>query len=302
MGRAWIGTSGWSYPHWRERFFPRGLAAAHHLAYYAERFPTVEVNTSFYRLLCPEVVEHWRASVPAGFIFAVKGSRYVTHMLKLGGGPAPLGNFFAMGILRLGAQLGPILWQLPPQLRFDRARAAAFLSLLPRDIAAAERLARRHDRRVAGRCALSAPDGRDAPLRHAIEVREASWLSAEALGLLSEQGIALVAADTAKHHPFSLARTVDAFAYVRLHGAESLYASRYTDAGLDLWADRLRPWLAAGSDVYVYFDNDNKAYAPGDARRLTDRIGSPAVGAAARAPRPSPQLRTHAPRTPDRRS
>jgi len=282
MGRALVGTSGWTYPHWRERFYPPKLPARRQLAFLAERFPTVEINGTFYSLGRPETFARWRDEVPPGFVFAVKASRYVTHMLKLGGGAAPLANFFAQGLLLLGAQLGPILWQLPPQLPFRRERAEPFLRALPRDLRAAERLAKQHDHRLDGRAALRAPDGRDRPLRHALEVRHPSWLEDEPLALLGEHEVALVVADTAGRHPFSLARTSAPFTYVRLHGSRKLYGSRYTDAELDAWAARLRPLLRHG-DVHVYTDNDEQAYAPADAHRLLTRL-APALGASEHAP------------------
>lgn len=270
-GEVYVGTSGWSYPHWRETFYPPRLDASHHLEFLASRLPTVEVNCTFYSMVRPATVEAWRASVPEGFLFAVKASRYITHMTKLGGGVAPVANFFAQGILRFGASLGPILWQLPPMLPFHADRVRAFLDLLPRDVAGAERLARKHDHRVTGRCALTAPDGRETRLRHAFEVRHESWLEPGALRVLEEHDVALVAADTAGKHPASVSRTAS-FAYVRLHGSKVLYGSRYTDAELDAWADRIRRWTTAGCTAYVYFDNDNKAYAPCDAERLRARL------------------------------
>jgi uncharacterized protein YecE (DUF72 family) len=241
------------------------------LAFMATRFDTVEVNGTFYSLVTPAIVEKWRASAPAGFLFALKASRYVTHMKKLSGGVAPVANFFAQGVLRFGAALGPILWQLPPSLPFSLDRARAFLELLPRDMRAAERLARRHDDRVAGRCALRAPDGRDIRLRHAFEVRHPSWLEDEALRLLEKHDVALVAADTAGKHPASFERTAS-FAYVRLHGSRVLYGSRYTDAELESWGKRVRAWVGEGAATFVYFDNDNRAYAPSDAERLRARV------------------------------
>jgi uncharacterized protein YecE (DUF72 family) len=271
-GRAIVGTSGWIYKHWNGRFYPEGLPGKRQLAYMAERFSTVEVNGTFYSLSRPNCFAKWRSDVPDHFVFAIKGSRYLTHMLKLTKPLAPLANFFAQGVLLLGAQLGPILWQLPPMLGFDYDKTRAFLDLLPRDLHEAERLARKHDERLNGRSALRAPDGHDRPLRHAFEIRHASWLEEEALQLLAEHGIALVTADTADHHPLSMERTTDEFAYIRLHGARKLYASRYTDEELDEWAALVDAWRRRGSDVYVYFDNDNKAYAPGDARRLLDRL------------------------------
>lgn len=262
-----VGTSGWSYPHWRGTFYPASLRPGDALAFMASRFDTVEVNGTFYSLVTPEVVEAWRACTPPGFVFAVKASRYITHMKKLSGEAAPVANFFAQGVLRFGATLGPILWQLPPNLPFSHDRALAFLELLPGDIRAAERLARKHDARVAGRCALRAPDGRDGRLRHAFEVRHPSWLQDDALRLLEAHDVALVSADTAGKHPASSGRTAS-FAYVRLHGSRVLYGSRYTNAELESWAKRVRGWASAGATTFVYFDNDNRAYAPSDAERL----------------------------------
>jgi uncharacterized protein YecE (DUF72 family) len=299
----YVGTSGWVYPHWRKVFYPPGLAQVKELPFYAQRFPTVEINGTFYSLTRPNCVERWRQGVPPDFVFAIKGSRYITHMLKLSKFRTPLANFFAQGILRFGAQMGPILWQLPPRLKFTRERALPFLEALPRDIAAAERIARRHDERVTGRSALTAPDGRHAEIRHVIEVRDQSWLSDPALEILRSQCIALVAAETAGQHPYSLERTAE-FAYVRLHGSQVLYGSQYTDDELDTWAARLSRWAAAGHDAYVYFDNDNKAYAPGDALRLTARVGACAAPAsippaqeAARCVRQSRRTRARKPRT-----
>jgi uncharacterized protein YecE (DUF72 family) len=275
---ARVGTSGWNYPHWRERFYPPGVPTKSWLAFLAERLSTVEVNGTFYSLTRPAACDAWRSSVPPDFLFAVKGSRYITHMLKLRDFRAPLANFFASGILRLGAQLGPVLWQLPPQLPFDRVRADAFLSALPVDLRGAERWARRHDRRTTGRAALTVPDGRDARLFHALEVRHASWLSDEALRLLERRGIALVAADTAGRHPRSLERTSRDLAYVRLHGARRLYEGHYTDRELADWAGHCAEWAAEGARVFVYFDNDRDAAAVHDALRLDALVRGRPVG------------------------
>jgi uncharacterized protein YecE (DUF72 family) len=271
-GRAFVGTSGWIYPHWNGRFYPAGLPSKRQLAFLASQLDTVEVNGTFYRLSRPPCFARWRDDTPEHFRFALKGSRYLTHMLKLNEPRAPLANFFAQGVLLLGKKLGPILWQLPPQLAFDADKTRAFFELLPRDLADAERLARKHDARLNGRSALRAPDGHHRPLRHALEIRHASWLSEAALQLLAEYDVALVTADSADHHPLSLERTSDDFAYVRLHGARKLYASRYSDGELDQWAALVDRWRSRGSDVYVYFDNDDKAYAPQDARRLLERV------------------------------
>jgi uncharacterized protein YecE (DUF72 family) len=274
-GEIRVGTSGWLYRHWRGRFYPAGLRQRDELAYLAARLPTVEVNGTFYSLTRPEACDGWRQQVPPGFVFALKGSRYITHMLKLRNfGPA-LANFCASGILRLGATLGPILWQLPPQLPFDPERTRTFLAALPRSVEEMERLARGHDARTTGRAALTAPDGRDARVRHAFEVRHPTWLGPEALELLRAFDVALVAAHTAGKHPESVERTAS-FAYARLHGAAALYSGRYDDGALAAWAARARQWAAAGDDVYIYFDNDAEADAPRDAIRLRELTEAPA--------------------------
>jgi uncharacterized protein YecE (DUF72 family) len=266
-GRVRIGTSGWTYPHWRRTFYPAGLPQRRELEYLAQRLNSVEINGTFYSLTRPTACEGWRRAVGEDFLFAVKGSRYITHMLKLRKFEAPLANFFSSGILRLGRNLGPILWQLPPSLAFHRERVRPFFEALPRDMAAAERWARKHDRRTTGRAALRAPDGRDAVLRHAVEARHPSWFEDQALSELEALGLALVVADTAGRHPFSLARTAG-FSYFRLHGSTQLYASRYEDHEIADWAARVRQLRDAGVDVHVYLDNDARANAAWDALRL----------------------------------
>src|SRR5262249_19246141 len=166
-GEVRIGTSGWSYANWRGVFFPAGLPHRRDLEYLASRFPTVAVNGTFYSLTRPPPCNAGRAAVPAGFVFAIKASRYITHMLRLRNVRPALANFLASGILRLGAQLGPLLWRLPPSLAFEEARADAFLAMLPRTMADAERCARRHDARTTCRASLGAPDAPDRALRTA---------------------------------------------------------------------------------------------------------------------------------------
>jgi uncharacterized protein YecE (DUF72 family) len=266
-----IGLSGWSYPGWRGRFYPRGLAHAAELDYVAQRFDTVEVNASFYRLQRPETYRRWAEQTPAGFMFAVKGSRYVTHMKRLQSRTA-LANFFASGVLALGDKFGPVLWQLPPTMRFDPGVLEPFLQSLPRTTADAAKLAAKHDERLNGRAYLEF--GVDRPLRHALEVRHESFRDPSAVALLREQGVALVVADSAGLFPQLLEDTAD-FVYVRLHGREELYTSGYDDASLRTWAQRIARWREAGRDVYVYFDNDAKVRAPVDAARLRELCADP---------------------------
>jgi uncharacterized protein YecE (DUF72 family) len=219
-------------------------------------------------------------------VFAVKGSRYITHMLKLRGIEPALGNFFASGIANLREKLGPFLWQLPPNLGFNPERVEAFLAQLPRDARAAARIARRHDERVEGR-ALTAY-GSNRPLRHALEVRHPSFAVPEFVALLRKHGVALVVADTGGRWPEHDDVTAD-FVYIRLHGPKKLYASRYSDESLERWAERIRIWRTGGEipqrcissdrapqlekrDVYCYFDNTDKLHAPPNALSLRRKL------------------------------
>jgi uncharacterized protein YecE (DUF72 family) len=284
-GRAYIGISGWRYAPWRGVFYPRGLPQKSELAYAAKRFPTIELNGSFYSLQRPEYYGRWRDDAPRDFLFAVKGSRYITHMLRLRGVETALANFFASGIFELGAKLGPFLWQLPPTLPYDREQLVRFFAQLPRTAEDAAALARRHDERVRDRTSLDPPAG--VVWRHAVEVRHPSFVQAEFVELLRAQRIALVVADTAGRWPLMEDVTAD-FVYVRLHGDEKLYESGYSDAALDAWAGKIRAWVrggeapaprtlappppAAARDVYVYFDNDIKVHAPYDALKLAAKV------------------------------
>lgn len=265
-----IGISGWRYPPWRGVFYPKGLAQRRELEYASRRLTSIEINGSFYSLQRPEHYLSWRAETPAGFLFSVKGPRFITHMKKLRGVETPVANFFANGVLALGDKLGPLLWQLPPNLGFDAARMDDFLSLLPRSTTEAVRLAAGHDEKVEGRTWLTTDA--DRPLRHAVEVRHPSFETDAFLEVLRRQGVGVVVADTAGKWPMILASTSD-LAYVRLHGAEELYVSGYDDATLEVWADRIRAWHSAGRDVVVYFDNDVKVRAPFDAMRLHELLG-----------------------------
>lgn len=286
MGRIRIGTSGWVYRGWNERFYPPAVPRRAVLGYLAERLSSVEINGSFYSLQRPDSYRRWYEQTPRGFVFAVKGSRFITHNKKLRDIEAPLANFLASGILALGDKLGPIVWQLPARARFDRDRLEAFLAHLPHDSAAAARLARRHDQRVAGRSWTRVDRARR--LRHALEVRSEAFLVPELVRLARRAGVALVCSD-APAWPRTDEITAG-FVYVRLHGSRRLYASRYSDAELERWAARIEAWQQGGDapdahritasppprrvsrDVYVYFDNDYEANAPNDALRLIERL------------------------------
>ncbi len=270
-----IGISGWRYQPWRGAFYPQGLPQRRELEYAAARLATIELNGSFYSLQRPSSYQQWAAQTPEDFVFSIKASRFVTHMLRLRGVEAALANFFASGVLALGPKLGPVLWQLPARHVYDPDELAAFFDALPRTTRLAAVLAEQHDDRLK-EPAWTQVDA-DVPLRHVLEVRHPSFETAECLNLLRRHDIGIVIADTAGRWPEIDAVTTDVV-YVRLHGDQELYASGYSDEALGQRAERVRRWSAYG-DVYVYFDNDVKAHAPHDARALAAKLGvGPAGG------------------------
>ena len=251
-------------------WYPEGLPQRRELEFCGRHFPTVEINGSFYSLQRPEYYEQWYRETPPGFLFSVKGSRYITHLLRLRNIEKPLANFYASGILALRDKLGPFLWQFPPMFTYDRERLARFFSLLPRTTQAALSLARRRDARMTGRSRLAIDA--DRPLRHAVEIRHPSFMNRDFVSLLREHDIGLVVADTAGKWP-KMFNVTAGFVYVRLHGDVKIYASGYSDRALSSWARRIRGWHKDGRDVYVYFDNDVKVKAPFDALNLMRKVG-----------------------------
>jgi uncharacterized protein YecE (DUF72 family) len=263
-----IGTSGWVYPPWRSVFYPKGLAQRRELEYISRQVNSVEINGSFYSLQRPSSYLTWSEQTPDDFLFTVKGGRFVTHMKRLRDIEVPLANFFASGVLALRHKLGPILWQLPGNFRFDAALMAGFFEQLPRTTTAAANLAKKHDERLDGRDWTK--PGRRGPVLHAIEVRNPSFNTKEFVDLARKHNIALVVADTAGKFPYFEEDTAD-FMYVRLHGDKEIYASGYTAAALAKWATKIEAWHR-DHDVYVYFDNDMKVKAPGDAIALAELL------------------------------
>ena len=287
MASVRVGISGWRYPEWRGTFYPRGLLQRCELEFASQRVDSIEINGSFYSLQRPELYRAWRDDTPPGFLFSVKGGRYITHMKKLRDVGGALANFFASGVLCLEDKLGPVLWQFPATFGFD-SRFEEFFEMLPRSTTAAAELARHHDARLEGRVATDVRARR--PLRHAVEVRHASCHCPAFLELLRKHDIALVVADTAGRFPYAEDVTAS-FVYVRLHGDQEIYRSGYSERALRRWAQRIEAWhsgtelpnarrvaapcvaRARGRDVYVYFDNDVKSHAPFDAmalRRMLD--------------------------------
>jgi len=243
-GAIHIGTSGWSYGHWKEIFYPKGLPATRWLPYYAGIFPTTEINGSFYRLPTVETVEKWVQQVPPGFLFCPKISRYLTHMKKLKEPEGPLERFFEV-FAPMRAAMGPVLVQLPPQLAFHYETAEHFYRLL---------------RRSYGGYAF------------VMEVRHKSWLTDDSLTLMAGHDIGLVISQSGNAFPYSEMVTAT-HVYVRFHGPGALYASPYNDALLERFAGKFRGWMEEGHEVWVYFNNDIHGYAVEDARRLMQIMG-----------------------------
>ena len=289
MARIRIGISGWRYTPWRGVFYPKDLPQRLELHYASRVLPTIEINGSFYSLQYPASYQSWHDETPADFIFAVKGPRFITHMKKLRDVETPLANFFASGLFNLRRKLGPILWQFPPNFRYDRQKLTKFFELLPRDTEAALKLARRRDSRMTGRSRLTIDTRR--PLRHAMEIRHESFCDSSFIELLREHNIALVIAETAQRFPMMHDITAD-FVYMRLHGDKTLYQSGYSDRALEKWAKRIESWHRGGElrsnqkatklkpptakprDIYCYFDNtDVKLRAPVDAQTLIRKLG-----------------------------
>jgi uncharacterized protein YecE (DUF72 family) len=283
-----IGISGFRYTEWRKVFYPKDLPQRRELAFASEHFNSIEINGSFYSLQRPQFYQRWYDETPPGFVFAVKGGRFITHMKKLKDVETPLANFFASGVLRLADKLGPVLWQFPENLGFDDERFTQFFELLPRTTREAARLSQKHAAFLNGRTETRAHG--DEPLRHAVEIRSETFRTPEFIALLRKYNIALVVADTAGRFPYLEDVTAD-FVYVRLHGDSELYRSGYSPQAIARWAERVKAWSSGSEprdavhasqrsprrrksrDVYVYFDNDAKVHAPFDAMALAHAVG-----------------------------
>jgi uncharacterized protein YecE (DUF72 family) len=288
MSEIRIGISGWRYAPWRGVFYPESLPQQRELEFASRALSSIEINGSFYSLQRPQSWAAWYRDTPEGFVFSVKGPRFITHMRRLRGIEAPLANFFASGLFELREKLGAILWQFPPNFRYDASLIERFFSLLPRDTGEALALARRRDPRMHGRSRLAIDRVRR--LRYAMEIRHESFVDESFVALLRRYGVALVVADTAGKWPYREDVTAD-FAYLRLHGDKEIYRSGYSEAALRRWAARIRAWSRGREpadakliskappaarrrrDVYCYFDNDVKVRAPFDARRLARQLG-----------------------------
>ncbi|MDY7032037.1 MAG: DUF72 domain-containing protein [Thermodesulfobacteriota bacterium] len=233
-----IGTSGWNYSHWKGPFYSDDYPKSKWLEYYAQHFNTVEVNATFYQLPKPVTFENWRNRTPESFLWSVKANRYITHIKRLRDAEESLKRLYDSAKL-LEFKLGPILFQLPPDFHYDETIVKGFLHLL------------------------------DPSLRHIFEVRNDSWINNVFFQQLKDHNVAFCIADTAGRYPYSEDVTAN-FVYIRLHGSQKLYASKYSEEELQNWACKIKGW---SRDTYVYFDNDFAGYAIANALRLKEILG-----------------------------
>jgi uncharacterized protein YecE (DUF72 family) len=236
-----IGCSGWNYAHWRERAYPKGLPPKRWLEHYATLFDTVEINNTFYRLPTVSAVQGWVEQSPPGFVFAVKSSRYLTHIKRLTDLEGGLRRFYErIEPLVRSPKLGPVLWQLPPTFRRDDERLASALASLP--------------------------DG-----RHCFEFREPSWYVAEVYELLRRHAVALVIPDSPKY-PFRTLELTAGWTFLRFHHGSRGRGGNYSERELEEWAERIAEWRDAGRDVYAYFNNDWEGYAVRNGLKLKELL------------------------------
>ncbi len=239
--KYYIGTSGWVYPHWRDVFYPPKLPQSKWLEFYTGHFSTVELNNSFYRLPSEQTFSNWRATSPEGFRYAVKVSRFITHIKRLKDVAEPIETFLQRA-RHLNEKLGPLLYQLPPNMHRNDERLESFLQLLPKG------------------------------LRHVIEFRHQSWLDEEVFDILRRHNIGFCVFDM-PGLPCPLLTTAD-FAYIRFHGSTGLYFSRYSDEELEEWARRISRLAKDLDTVYIYFNNDAEGFAIKNAQTMAERLQS----------------------------
>ena len=270
IGHAYVGTSGWKKAHWRGGFYPKGLVQRRELEFASRRFTSLEINSTFHGLQRPSSFATWRDETPDGFVFAIKGLEAVTRIPRFRNARHNLSEFFASGVLELGDKLGPVLWQLPSGSVYDTASLSGFLELLPRTFAAASALAAETDPAFA---TTNTSDARR--IRHAIEVRDASYLNLQFVDMLTAAGVAIVFTN-APDSPVFREPTAD-FIYVRLSSGEDHFVDGYDDATLREWADRIRGWTIGppARDVFAYFKNPAGVlpHTPHNAVRLLRMLG-----------------------------
>lgn len=285
MSEYRIGISGWRYAPWRNYFYPKGLVQKKELYFASRSVNTIEINGSFYGLQTPKSYANWYKDTPENFIFSVKAYRQITHFNRLNDIEEPLANFFSSGLLELKEKLGPILWQFPPSFKFNPDKFSAFLKLLPHNTSQAIKFVQTIKPDILW------PDGlkHRQRIHHCVEIRNQSFMNTEFIELLRQHNVAFVIADTAKRWPYAEDITSD-FIYMRLHGDTELYKSGYSDEAIERWYHRIKTWSKGNQpqdaklitpktddhqerDVFCYFDNTDKMWAPFDARKILEKLG-----------------------------
>ncbi len=285
MNQFHIGISGWRYAPWRDNFYPKGLVQKKELYFASRSVNSIEINGSFYALQTPERYASWYADTPDSFVFSVKAPRYITHIRRLNDVEEPIANFFASGVFELKEKLGAILWQLPPSFKFNEEKFRQFLELLPKTVTEVVKSTRQYHADFE----LPKKFPRSFKLRHAIEIRNETFVNEKFIKMLRSHNVAFVVADTAGRWPYAEDVTSD-FVYMRLHGDTELYRSGYSKTAIEHWYKRIKSWsrgrhpkdakligkrvrLHESLDIFCYFDNTDKLWAPQDARQLSGLLG-----------------------------
>lgn len=248
FGKIFIGTSGYSYPHWQGIFYPENLPPSEWLEYYCQYFDTVELNVTFYRLPRASAFQNWRRRTPKNFLFVCKGSRFITHVKKLNKVKEPT-KLFLERVSFLKEKLGPVLWQFAPAWKINASRLKKFLALLSN---------------------LQKKIPSLTNLRHVVEFRHLSWFCPEVYKILKQYNISLCIADSPSY-PLVKKITAD-FVYLRFHGGQILYGSEYSEKELKNWAKKIKKWQKQGLDIFVYFNNDTRAFAIKNAEELKQMV------------------------------
>lgn len=288
-----IGISGWKYAPWRGPFYPKGLVQKKELSYASSKVSAIEINGTFYSLQKPKSWQQWNDETPDDFKFTIKGGRYITHIRRLKDVRDPLANFFASGMLALGDKMGPFLWQFPKNVMFKDDRWQEFFKLLPKDSDDMQLLAKKHTDKVDGRAITETQSS--FAVHHALDLRHKSFYCQEFLDLCHEHNVALVLSDPSTVWQENLEIPAD-FVYCRLHGHDEVFPNGYEDKDLKLWKKRIQAWQKGmgssegtpiykgndqhGRDVWVFFDNDQKALAPQNAMSLIQMMEKRTRGAA----------------------
>ena len=288
MPQIRIGMSGWTFDGWRNDFYPKGLVQKKELEYASRKVNSIEVNGTFYALQKPPTFQRWYQETPDDFCFSLKAPQYITHIRRLKDVADPVANFFASGIFCLKEKMGPLLWQFPPNVTLKDDRFEKFLELLPYDSKSASRLAKKHSEKMEGRSFVDVEG--DYPIRHAFEFRHPSFMNPDFINLLRQYGVAIVFAHSGLKSPYMEDLTAD-FVYARMHGQEAQYKKGYPDKVLSWWSERVQNWTqgkqprdaqcvsdikpkAVKRDAFIYFDTEEKSYAPYDALRLMELLDS----------------------------